>query len=184
MVETATKVPVKTATAQPPVRKPEAASESSGYPLSSLRRQIDRLFDDFTVGWGAWPFGRSLFDESAWQMPKMEFHAPAMDVTEGDDTFTVTAEMPGMDEKDVEVTVSDDVLTIKGEKRVEKDEERKGYRLSERRYGLFHRSFGLPAGVDTAKISAEFAKGVLKVTMPKTAEAQQKQPRKIAVKGA
>jgi HSP20 family protein len=109
--------------------------------------------------------------------------APAMDIAEKDKAYQVTAELPGLDEKDIDVTVSDNVLTIKGEKKEEKEEKEKNYYLSERRYGAFQRSFDLPSGVDTAKIEAQFAKGVLTITLPKSAEAQKKQ-RKIDVKSA
>ena len=94
------------------------------------------------------------------------------------------AELPGIDDKDIEVTVSDESITIKGEKKHEKDESGEGYQLSERSYGAFERTFGIPAGVDADKIAAEFSKGVLKLTLPKTPEAQKKQPKKIEVKAA
>jgi HSP20 family protein len=176
MAETTTKVPVKTApTAAAPVK-------GSSYPLVSLRKEIDRLFDDFAMSWSGWPFGRRMLEDWPLRMPEMEIAAPAVDFAETDEGYRITAELPGMDGKDVEVSVSDDVLTIKGEKREEKDEKRKGYQLSERRYGMFQRAFALPAGVDATKISAEFAKGVLAVTMPKTEQAKQKKARKIEVK--
>lgn len=86
-----------------------------------------------------------------------------------------------MDEKDIDVSVSGDLLVIKGEKREEKVEKDKNYYLSERSYGQFQRSFSLPSGIDRDKINAEFSKGVLTVTLPKSAEAQ-KQQKKIEVK--
>jgi HSP20 family protein len=109
--------------------------------------------------------------------------APAIDIAEKGTAYELTAELPGMDDKGIEVTVSDNVLSIKGEKKEEKEQKDKNYHLSERRYGSFQRSFDLPTGVDAAKIEAQFAKGVLTVTLPKTAEAQKKQ-RKIDVKTA
>jgi HSP20 family protein len=176
MAETTTKVPVKS--------KPEAAApvKGSSFPLVSLRKEIDRLFDDFAMSWSSWPFGRRMLEDWPLSLPEVEMNAPAVDFAETEQGYRITAELPGMEEKDVEVSVSDDVLTIKGEKREEKDESRKGYRLSERRYGMFQRSFALPTGVDAAKISAEFAKGVLSVTLPKTEQARQKKARKIEVK--
>ncbi len=176
MAETTTKVPVKTA--------PQAGApvKGSSYPLVSLRKEIDRLFDDFAMSWSGWPFGRRMLEDWPMRMPEAAVSAPAVDFAETDQGYRITAELPGMEGKDVEVGVSDDILTIKGEKREEKDESRKGYRLSERSYGMFQRSFALPAGVDAAKISAEFAKGVLAVTLPKTEQARQKKARKIEVK--
>jgi HSP20 family protein len=95
----------------------------------------------------------------------------------------VTAELPGMTEKEIEVAASDNTLALKGEKRVEKEQKDKNYYLSERSYGSFQRSFTLPDGVDRDKISADFAKGVLTITMPKTAKAKEA-AKKIAVKAA
>jgi HSP20 family protein len=94
-----------------------------------------------------------------------------------------SAELPGMDEKDIEVKVSNGTLTIKGEKKEEKEERDKDFYLSERRYGSFARSFEVPAGVDPAHIEARFAKGVLTVTLPKSPEAKQNE-KKIEVKAA
>jgi HSP20 family protein len=109
--------------------------------------------------------------------------APAIDVVEKEKAYELTAELPGMDDKNIEVAVSDNRLIIKGEKKEEKEEKEKNYYLSERRYGSFQRSFDLPAGVEADKIDAKFSKGVLTITLPKSAEAQKKQ-RKIAVKPA
>ena len=109
--------------------------------------------------------------------------APAMDLVEKDKEYEITAELPGIDEKNVEIKLSNRTLTIKGEKHEEKEEKEKDYYLSERRYGSFQRSFQLPEGVDADKIEANFAKGVLTVKLPKTAEAQ-KAEKKIAVKAA
>ena len=108
---------------------------------------------------------------------------PAVDVAEKDKEYEITAELPGMDESNIEVKLSNGMLTITGEKKEEKEEKKKDYYLSERRYGSFERSFQLPEGVDADKIEAKFTKGVLKVVLPKTAEAQ-KSVKKIAVKAS
>ncbi|MHC2582306.1 HSP20 family molecular chaperone IbpA [Bradyrhizobium diazoefficiens] len=108
---------------------------------------------------------------------------PAVDVTESDKAYEITAELPGMDEKDIEVNVANDGLIIKGEKKFEREEKQKDYYVSERRYGSFERHFGLPKDVEADKIEASFRNGVLKVTLPKTAEAQ-KPAKKIEVKAA
>jgi HSP20 family protein len=104
-----------------------------------------------------------------------------MDVTETDKQIEITAELPGLEEKDVQVNLADNVLTIRGEKKAEKEEKDKNYRLVERSYGSFVRSLQLPDGVDANAIKASIDKGVLKVTVPKPAPAQAK---KIDVKAA
>ena len=104
-------------------------------------------------------------------------------MSEDDKAYKITAELPGVEPKDVEVSLSGDMLVFKGEKQQEKEEKAKNYYLSERSYGSFQRAFQLPDGVDRDKVSADFSKGVLTITLPKTAEAQ-KQSKKIEVKAA
>ncbi|HUI20981.1 MAG TPA: Hsp20/alpha crystallin family protein [Methylocella sp.] len=153
-------------------------------PFEALRREIDRLFDNFHEGAWRLPFGRPVFDlELLWPRGTGWAIAPAVDVTEKEKEYEITAELPGMDEKDIEIKLSNGTLTIKGEKKEEKEEREKDYYLSERRYGSFLRSFRVPEGVDAAKIEATFAKGVLTLKLPKTAEAQ-KAEKTIAIKAA
>jgi HSP20 family protein len=177
MPEAASKIPVEKKTAAPIERR----SATTWQPFEVLRKEIDQLFDSFSFGAPK----SQLFGIEPWfrHGAALVGMAPAMDIAEKDKAYQVTAELPGLDEKDIDVTVSDNVLTIKGEKKEEKEEKEKNYYLSERRYGAFQRSFDLPSGVDTAKIEAQFAKGVLTITLPKSAEAQKKQ-RKIDVKSA
>jgi HSP20 family protein len=104
-------------------------------------------------------------------------------MTESDKAYEITAELPGMDEKDIEVKVVSGNLMIKGEKQEEKEEKQKDYYLHERRFGSFERRFQVPEGVDADKIDASFKKGVLTVTLPKKLEAQ-KPAKKIEVKAA
>ena len=141
---------------------------------------MDRLVDRFTAGCGV-PSLRRMFDiEPAWRHESsFGFAAPAADITEDDKAYKIAAELPGMSEKDIEVSL----LVLKGEKRQEREEQEKNRYLSERSYGAFQRSFALPDGIDRNKIAAEFSKGVLTLTLPKTQEAQ-KQPKKIEVKAA
>jgi HSP20 family protein len=106
---------------------------------------------------------------------------PAVDVTQTDKGYEVTAELPGVEEKDIDVKLANGVLTIKGEKRDEKEEKKEGYYVHERSFGSFERSFQVPEGVDTDNVSASFKKGVLTVILPKSAEAQ-KAEKKIEVK--
>jgi HSP20 family protein len=104
-------------------------------------------------------------------------------VTEDEKTYKITAELPGLDQKNLDVSVSGDMLTLKGEKHHEKEEKDKNHYLSERAYGSFQRSFALPESVDRDKITADLSKGVLTIILTKTAEAQKPQ-KKIEVKAA
>ena len=106
---------------------------------------------------------------------------PAVDVSETDKAYEISAELAGMDEKNIDLKIANGVLTIRGEKQDEKEEKKKDYYMRERSYGSFERTFEVPEGVDTDKIEATFKKGVLTVTLPKNAEAQ-KPAKKIEVK--
>ena len=168
------KVPVQSGGKQP-------ASEQR-HPLDTFRQEFDRLFDDFSTGFGVWPFGRRAFDMTPPRRGTgIAAGAPAVDVVEKDSAFEITAELPGLDEKNIELNLADDVLTIRGEKSEEKEEKKKDFYLSERRYGTFQRSFRLPEHVDAEKIDAHFKNGVLTVTLPKTPAAAARQ-RKIEIK--
>ena len=134
--------------------------------LQIFRRQIDRLFDDFAAPMLGFGNGELL---------------PEMDYAETDKDIVVTAELPGVDAKDVDISLTDGALTIRGEKKSERDERKANYRLTERSYGSFERSMRLPDGIDAEKAKAEFEKGVLKVTLPKS-EAMRAKSRKIEIK--
>ena len=162
-------------------RSDETSASREWHPLATLQDQIDRLFEDFHSGWFRSPSFGSNFEAPAQRMTG--WSVPATDVVEKEDAYEITAELPGMDEKDIDVSVANGVMTIKGEKKEEKEKKRKDYYLSERRFGSFQRSFRVPEGVDADKIDAAFQKGVLTVTMPKSAEAQ-KPEKKISVKSA
>jgi HSP20 family protein len=169
-------------TEKTPAKAGKAPAPQTWHPLATLQREVDRIFDDFNRGTWRWPFAGAL-REPAWGRELTWGTTPAVDVAERDDAYEITAELPGMDEKDIELTISDGMLTIKGEKSEEKEEKKKDYYVSERRFGSFERSFSLPEGVDADKIEAAFSKGVLTVTMPKRPEAQ-KPKKKIAVKAS
>lgn len=166
-----------------PVKKERAAPVEAGWlPLERMRREMDRLFDEF---------GRGFFPLSArWSMPEIEPFwrtrgrgvEPVVDLVEKPDRYEVTAELPGMDEKNIEVKLSNEMLVIKGEKKEEKEEKEANYYMSERRYGSFQRAFRLPEGVNVDKIEARFKNGVLTVALPKSEEA--KKETKIDVKAA
>jgi HSP20 family protein len=148
---------------------------------SSFRSEMDRLFDRFARGFGL-PSLRSIADfEPPWR--SIVFSAPPIDMSEDDKAYKISAELPGLDAKDVEVSVSGDRLVLKGEKRQEQEEKNKNYYHSERTYGSFQRSFELPASVDRDKIAADFSKGVLTITLPKSVAMQQQQ-KKIEIKSA
>ncbi len=129
-------------------------------PFAVLETRFHRLFDEFFEGFDLGPVGK-LFPVDGGAMPKV-------DVAETDKDVTVTAELPGMKEDDVEVTLSDGNLVIRGEKKAEKEDKSKNFHRIERSYGSFHRSIALPAEVDSEKVEASFRDGVLEVVLPKT----------------
>lgn len=151
--------------------------------LGGLRRQVERLFEDFDRDFFGWPSRLPSFDFAPLGERNGSLAVPAVDIVEKPDAFEITAELPGMDEKAIKVTLANGTLSIKGEKSEEKEEKDKDYYLSERRYGSFERSFRVPDGIATDKIDATFKNGVLTVALPKTAEARQPE-QKIHVKAS
>jgi len=151
-------------------------------PIRSLRQQIDRLFADFD--WHdlrlAWP-GKAAAAPQAW--PGFNIAIPPVDLVERNGCYELQVELPGLSEDQIEVKLANGMVTIKGEKSSERIEDEQDYHLRERSFGSFQRSFRVPANVEPDKIEARFDKGVLKVTLPKSAAAIQ-QERKIDVKAA
>ncbi len=150
--------------------------------VATLRDRIDHLFDEFQEGW---PFG-SMRRRAAHTIGvpfDWGFRSPAIDFVDKGKTIELKAELPGMDENDIEVHLTDRLLTISGEKKEEHTEGEKDsdYYLSERRYGSFKRSISIPEEVDTNKVAASFKKGILTVTLPKDPKALKK-AKKIEVK--
>lgn len=143
-------------------------------PFSSLRRDMDRLFDGFTRDWSL----PSVFEASGFLTPKVN-------IAETDKGLEMTAELPGINQKDIELDLSDGVLTLKAEHKAEKEEkdEKKHYHLIERSHGTFLRQIALPFEADEDKVEASFDKGVLKVLVPRSAKVA-KQAKKIAVKAS
>lgn len=166
MAETATKVPVKTA-----AKKQEtvpAATAREWRPFETLRNEIDHLFEDFDKSFWHTPLTRSLFDVEPFWRREFKFTAvPAADIVEHEQAYEVTVETPGMDDKNIQVELSEGMLVISGEKKEEKEETKKNYHLSERHHGSFQRSFRIPENVLTDQIGAAFKNGVLTVTLPK-----------------
>lgn len=148
---------------------PAAAAPKAMDPFAAFRSEMDRVIDGFFGG-------RSLFALPSFNIPDLRLAdvalVPQVDVKEDDKAITVTAELPGMTEKDVEVTLDDGVLTLKGEKREEKTDA--AAKITERRYGRFMRSFRLPDTIDEAAISASVDKGVLHIVVPKNPKAAPK----------
>ena len=178
MASAETKVPVTTE------KKTEASPTAMHMwrPLENLRREVDRLFDDFNMVPFRLPFRRPAFDIEPFWSPESWVPVPPVDLVERDNAYEVHADLPGIDEKDIEVKVSNGVLTIKGQKQEDKEEKKEHFHLRERRFGSYERALRVPENVETAKIEANFKKGVLTVMLPKTTEAQ-KQVKKIEVKG-
>lgn len=141
-----------------------AASENgqSPNPLVSLQRDINHVFEDF---WHKVENGWNGSDNL------VGISGPSTDVTETDKSLEVSVELPGMTEEDIDISVSGNAMTIRGEKKIEHEEERKGIYMSERHYGSFYRTLPLPADVDADKAEAKFKNGVLTVSLPKTEEA-------------
>ena len=138
--------------------EPTASEEN---PIATLQRDMNHVFENFRHRFGSldWPWSED---------------GARSDVVQTDKAIEVSIELPGMDMKDIEVTVTNDMLTVKGEKKVERQEEKKGYYLSERSYGSIYRAIPLPPGVDGEKAEARFENGVLTVKLPRTHEAESK----------
>ncbi len=133
--------------------------------LTSLQRQMNHLFDNF--------FGRTTWMPFEENLNNWEFGPPA-DNYEDDQKLIFKVEVPGIDEKDVKVGVENNVLTVRGERRLGKDVKEENFRRKERHYGAFFRSFTLPASVDPDKVEANYTHGMLTIEMPKRAEAKAK----------
>jgi HSP20 family protein len=151
-------------------RSPLATMRDREDPFAMLHREIDRLFEN-------------AFSRLDFGLPMRAFSTawPAMEVSETDSGLRVVAELPGMEEKDVDVILDGDVLTIRGERREAVEDE--GRRFSERWYGAFERRIPLPYKVDEDRIEASFDNGLLSVTLPRSAEAEERR-RRIPVNGA
>ncbi|MFO7298231.1 MAG: Hsp20/alpha crystallin family protein [Pseudomonadota bacterium] len=138
--------------------------------MFSLRREVDRIFDEFFNAFGS--FGQTGLSLR-----------PAVDIAEDDKELVISAEIPGLDEKDLEVSLAGDLLTIKGEKKAEHEERNGGAYYVERRYGSFSRSVRLPFQVDDQNVEAKYDKGVLTIRIPKPIE-MQKAVRRIPIKSS
>jgi HSP20 family protein len=155
---------------RPVSRRPEETD-----PFLAFRRDMNRLFDDFFGGFGS----PGLFDPFRFAgalpggMPSLQI-SPRIDMSETDRQIRIVAELPGVDERDIEVSVSDDVLTIRGQRKAEREEEKTNYHLVERSQGSFSRAIFLPFTIDPEQVQATFKNGVLTLTIPKPKEVQDK----------
>ena len=150
-----------------PVSTDRSVARRETYPFSFLQQEIDRLFEGFARNFPTF----ALTDTTL----------PSMDVSETDKAIEIVAELPGLEKKDVELNLVNNLLTIRGEKKNQREEKNKDYHLLERSFGSFSRAVELPQGVDPEDISAEIANGVLKVTVKKPTP---KQSRQIEIKSA
>ena len=139
----------------------------AGHPLTGFRREMQRTMDDFFRGWWAAPWTEG----SAW--------APALDVRETESEIVVELEAAGMKPEELDVSLTDGTLTVRGERKSEREEKEESYHLRERSYGSFCRAVSLPSGVDADKVSSKFENGILTITLPKSEQAK---PKKIEVK--
>ena len=142
-------------------------------PLLDLRSEIDTLFDRFFPTPFFGPFGTRLMEAQPLRQ-RFGGNAPKVDVSESDREIQIVAELPGLKQEDVRLTLEDDVLTMSGETSESREETDKEYHLAERSYGRFERSFRLPDTVDRERVSAKFENGLLTVTLTKSEKAQQK----------
>ena len=156
-------------------KSPETSVSRPRDLFTAMRDEMDRVFEQFERGFPRWP---SVFRRGNGDVAVM---VPEFDVRENTNAITIEAELPGVDEKDVSVTMANGMLTIKGEKKQQKEEKTENYYLAERSYGAFERSLRLPDTIDETKVEAKFDKGVLKITAAKKPEAV-KAERKIEIK--
>lgn len=138
-------------------------AEYGEHPFDRLYREIDNLLDVCYRG----------FERHDWRLAE----SPGFEVSETDDEIRVKAELPGMDEKDIEVTLDDDVLTIRGERNEQHEEKKRSYQISEMSRGSFYRTIPLQAAIDRDKVKARFKRGVLTLTLPKTEQAKSERKR-------
>lgn len=154
-------------------RNVPAGRDYEAHPLDVFQREMNRLFDDLFKGSGLMPWAE--------EMESLGAFSPQVSMTEDDKAITVSAELPGMEEKDIEISLSKDSLTIKGEKKEENEQKGKEAYYMERSYGTFTRVLPIPREVNTEKAEASFKKGVLTITLPKLEKEKQSQ-KKVRIK--
>ncbi|MGB4467190.1 MAG: Hsp20/alpha crystallin family protein [Azovibrio sp.] len=165
----------QTASSALPVQRTPATSGAVS-PILQLHREMERLFDDTFRGFGLSVPGLSPLPSEWAGMLK-----PALDIHETDKQYKITLEVPGVEEKDIQITVDDEVLLVRGEKRQEQEQDEGGFHRVERAYGSFQRALNLPEDADQDSIKAVFKNGVLTITMDKRAVSASKQGRLIPI---
>lgn len=193
--KTSKKLTKKTAKGDAPTKGEVVRSPSELHPLQTLRHEIDSLFDSMLSGFPSVRFPRPTFDVDLWREPfrdpfrrfedtfgALSKLSPRADLKETDKSVVITAEMPGVTESDIDVSVSDGRLTIRAEKKEETRKDEDNYHLSERHYGSVLRTFALPETADQDKATATFKDGVLTIDVPKKPSAKAA-AKKIPVKG-
>ena len=183
MAEATTHVPVENGAKGAGTATP-ARRDDRWDPFESFRQHFDRFFDEFDMRPQSWarPMRPARLSDAIDRFQSWSL-APAMDMAETDEGYRLTAELPGMDSDDIELTLSNGMLTLSGEKKEGVQDKKPGYVMNERRFGAFRRSFRLPEDVDQEAIAADFAKGVLTLTLPRS-ETAKAEERKIEVKNA
>jgi HSP20 family protein len=157
---------------EPVQQEEERAIERAGQSPLSFQQEMNRLFDDF--------FGRSALEPFGSFRGGWDAFSPRVDVAESDTDIVVSAELPGLDDEDIDVSLSRGMLTISGEKKQKEEKKGRGYYRVERSYGSFQRSIPVPSEVEDGKIEAVFKKGVLTITLPKASKAKDR--KRIAIK--
>jgi HSP20 family protein len=163
-------------TLTPTTQNPRSLSvtRETDWPLYSLQRAMNHIFQDFFSD------GESFYSPAIFSEELSKF-TPRVDLSETDKEYTVKAELPGINQNDIDISISRDMLTLRGEKKQEKEENVKGYHRMERSYGSFCRTIALPTEIETDKAEATFKNGVLNIKLPKTKEAQQ-ESKKLTIK--
>ncbi len=178
MAEASTRTPAES---QPQTSEVSARPRERDF-FGSLRDEVERVFEDFDRGLWGLPARWQGTGLKHFRRPRLSFAlTPSVDVVEKDDAFELTADLPGVDEKNIEVKLSGGMLTIKGEREEHKEEKKKDYYLSERQFGSFERSFQVPESVESDKIDARFKNGVLTVLLPKKPGSQKAEKKSASV---
>lgn len=165
-----------------PVRREDSQDQGVAFPiaLQNFHREVDRIFDQAFRGFG---LSQPWLDGVLWPRMADGMLKPTLDLSATDKEYTIAVEIPGVDEKDVKLEIANDILTIRGEKKHEKEEKDKNFYRVERSYGSFQRVLSLPEDADQEAVKATFKRGILTISMPRKAMPQA-DVRKIEIKNA
>jgi HSP20 family protein len=160
-----------------PIRRQETQTRYAD-PFSQIRQEIDRVFESAFSGFG---FPSTGFGRELTPMAQRDWLKPTLDVGASDKEYTISVELPGVDEKEIQLELSNNTLKIKGEKKQEKEEKEKNYYRMERSYGSFQRVLSLPEDADQEKINATYKNGIMEIAIPRKAS-QKTETKKIEIK--